>query len=124
MRPQRKYYPVDNGFRNLAHGFDGSDQGAQLEGIVYMELRRRGYSVSIGMLPDGEIDFVARRGSEKMYIQVTLNMTDENTRARELAPLQKLNDAFSRMVLTLDHFGLGVTDEGITIRNVVDWLLK
>ncbi|KFI93884.1 AAA/ superfamily protein [Bifidobacterium saguini DSM 23967] len=124
LRPQRKYYPVDNGFRNLAHGFDGSDQGAQLEGIVYMELRRRGYSVSIGTLPDGEIDFVARRGSEKIYIQVTLNMTDENTRARELAPLQKLNDAFPRMVLTLDHFGLGVTDEGITIRNVVDWLLK
>ncbi|MBT1167307.1 ATP-binding protein [Bifidobacterium simiarum] len=122
LRPQRKYYPVDNGFRNLANGFNGADRGAQLEGIVYMELRRRGWSVSIGALPGGEIDFVARNGSDRQYIQVTLNMTEEHTRERELAPLRRLDDAFPRIVLTLDRFSEGVTQEGIRIINVMDWL--
>lgn len=122
LRPQRKYYPVDNGLRNLATGFNGADRGAQLEGIVFMELKRRGYAVSIGALPAGEIDFVARRNAERLYIQVTLNMTEEQTRQRELAPLRKLNDAFPRLVLTLDWFSEGTTEEGIRIMNVIDWL--
>ena len=120
--PQRKFYPVDNGFRNLATGFNGSDRGAQLEGIVFMELQRRGYDVAIGSLPDGEIDFIAKRGNDKQYIQVTLNMTEEQTRERELAPLRRLGDAFPRTVLTLDWHSEGMTDEGIHITNVMDWL--
>lgn len=122
LRPQRKFYPVDNGFRNLATGFNGSDRGAQLEGIVFMELQRRGYDVTIGSLPDGEIDFIAKRGNDKQYIQVTLNMTEEQTRERELAPLRRLGDAFPRTVLTLDWHSEGMTDEGIHITNVMDWL--
>ncbi|MBW3081355.1 ATP-binding protein [Bifidobacterium saguinibicoloris] len=122
LHPQRKYYPVDNGFRNLTNGFNGSDRGAQLEGIVYTELRRRGYAVSIGAANDGEIDFVTKREAETHYIQVTLNMTEEHTRQRELAPLQRLTDAFPRTVLTLDRFSTGVTAEGIRIANVIDWL--
>ncbi|MCZ4448533.1 ATP-binding protein [Bifidobacterium breve] len=122
LRPQRKFYPVDNGFRNLATGFNGSDRGAQLEGIVFMELQRRGYDVAIGSLPDGEIDFIAKRGNDKQYIQVTLNMTEEQTRERELAPLRRLGDAFPRTVLTLDWHSEGMTDEGIHITNVMDWL--
>lgn len=122
LRPQRKFYPVDNGFRNLATGFNGSDRGAQLEGIVFMELQRRGYDVTIGSLPDGEIDFIAKRGNDKQCIQVTLNMTEEQTRERELAPLRRLGDAFPRTVLTLDWHSEGMTDEGIHITNVMDWL--
>ncbi len=122
LRPRRKFYPVDNGFRNLATGFNGSDRGAQLEGIVFMELQRRGYDVAIGSLPDGEIDFIAKRGNDKQYIQVTLNMTEEQTRERELAPLRRLGDAFPRTVLTLDWHSEGMTDEGIHITNVMDWL--
>lgn len=122
LRPQRKFYPVDNGFRNLATGFNSSDRGAQLEGIVFMELQRRGYDVTIGSLPDGEIDFIAKRGNDKQYIQVTLNMTEEQTRERELAPLRRLGDAFPRTVLTLDWHSEGMTDEGIHITNVMDWL--
>lgn len=122
LRPRRKFYPVDNGFRNLATGFNGSDRGAQLEGIVFMELQRRGYDVTIGSLPDGEIDFIAKRGNDKQYIQVTLNMTEEQTRERELAPLRRLGDAFPRTVLTLDWHSEGMTDEGIHITNVMDWL--
>ncbi|SDK54867.1 hypothetical protein SAMN05216468_1141, partial [Bifidobacterium breve] len=108
--------------RNLATGFNGSDRGAQLEGIVFMELQRRGYDVTIGSLPDGEIDFIAKRGNNKQYIQVTLNMTEEQTRERELAPLRRLGDAFPRTVLTLDWHSEGMTDEGIHITNVMDWL--
>lgn len=122
LRPQRKFYPVDNGFRNLATGFNGSDRGAQLEGIVFMELQRRGYDVTIGSLPDGEIDFIVKRENNKQYIQVTLNMTEEQTRERELAPLRRLGDAFPRTVLTLDWHSEGMTDEGIHITNVMDWL--
>lgn len=122
LRPQRKYYPVDNGFRNLATGFSGSDMGAQLEGIVFMELKRRGYKVTIGSAPGSEIDFIARHNASRQYIQVTLNMMDEHTRERELAPLQKLNDAFPRLVLTLDWYSEGITSEGIRILNVIDWL--
>lgn len=122
LRPQRKFYPVDNGFRNLATGFNGSDRGAQLEGIVFMELQRRGYDVTIGSLPDGEIDFIAKRGNDKQYIQVTLNMTEEQTRERELDPLRRLGDAFPRTALTLDWHSEGMTDEGIHITNVMDWL--
>ena len=87
-----------------------------------MELKRRGYEVTVGSLSSGEIDFVAQRNSERQYIQVTMNMTEEQTRLRELAPLQQLNDAFPRLVLTLDWYSDAVTKEGIRIRNVIDWL--
>lgn len=122
LRPQRKYYPVDNGLRNLATGFSGADRDAQLEGVVCVELLRRGYTVTTGTLPEGEIDFVARRNSERQYVQVTLNMTEETTRERELAPLRRLDDAFPRLVLTLDWYSAGVTAEGVRIMNVTDWL--
>jgi predicted AAA+ superfamily ATPase len=124
LRPRHKYYPVDNGFRNLANGFSGADRGAQLEGIVFMELKRRGYAVSIGQTPSGkEIDFVARKGEgRKMYVQVTASMLEEGTRVRELAPLQELDDAFPRVVLTMDWLSGGVTEEGIRISNVTQWL--
>ena len=124
LRPQRKYYPVDNGLRNLATGFSGADRGAQLEGIIFMELIRRGYQVTIGTMPQGEIDFVARRNTDKQYIQVTLNMTDDRTRQRELAPLQRLQDAFPRLVLTLDWLSEETTAEGIRIMNAIDWLCQ
>ncbi|WP_226805733.1 ATP-binding protein [Bifidobacterium eulemuris] len=124
LRPQRKFYPVDNGLRNLVNHFADSDHGAQLEGIVFMELKRRGYDVSIGKTSDGEIDFVAQRADERIYIQVTLSMLEESTRARELRPLLGLSDAYPRMVLTLDRFSAGTTEQGIRIVNAVDWLLE
>ena len=102
LRPQRKYYPVDNGFRNYALGFAGVDAGFQLEGIVYMELLRRGWTVHVGALPTGEVDFVARRGSAMRYVQVTASMADEATRERELAPLRAVGDSFPKVVVTLE----------------------
>lgn len=124
LHPQRKFYAVDNGLRNLTNNFTFSDRGAQLEGIIFMELLRRGYRVTIGRSGTGEIDFVAVSGTSREYIQVTLSMLEESTRERELRPLQGLTDAYPRTVLTLDRFSDGVTEEGIRIVNAVDWLLE
>lgn len=123
LRSQRKYYPVDNGFRNYALGFAGVDAGFQLEGIVYMELLRRGWTVQVGALPTGEVDFVARRGSAMRYVQVTASMADEATRERELAPLRAVGDSFPKVVVTLEPYGVGTTQDGITVIRAVDWLL-
>lgn len=123
LRPQRKYYPIDLGFKSLVSGFGTVDMGARLETAAYLELRRRGYEVAVGAMPGGEIDFVARRPGEQLYVQVTQSMLDEKTRERELAPLRRLTDAFPRLVLTADPLTTGVTEEGIHIRNVEEWLL-
>lgn len=124
LRPTNKYYPVDNGFRNLANGFRTSDLGAQLEGIVFLELKRRGYTINVGNNGSEEVDFVAERSPNRAYIQVTLSMLDDATRERELRPLQKLNDAFPRIVLTLDGWNTGTDEQGIQIVPVTDWLLN
>lgn len=123
LRPTNKYYPVDNGFRNLANGFRTSDLGAQLEGIVFLELKRRGYTINVGNNGSEEVDFVAERSPNRAYIQVTLSMLDDATRERELRPLQKLNDAFPRIVLTLDGWNTGTDEQGIQVAPVTDWLL-
>jgi predicted AAA+ superfamily ATPase len=97
--------------------------GARLETAAYLELRRRGYEVAVGAMPNGEVDFVARRPGEQMYVQVTQSLLDERTRERELAPLRRLTDAYPRLVLTADSLTTGVTKEGIRIRNIEEWLL-
>ncbi|WEV58777.1 ATP-binding protein [Bifidobacterium sp. ESL0728] len=128
LRPMSKFYPVDVGFRNLTTDFSKRDLGARLECVVYMELRRRGYNVSIGTGDDTEIDFIATKNdlvkSEKLYIQVTASMLEETTSQRELAPLLNLTDAFPRIIITLDSYSAGTTPEGINIINAVDWLLQ
>ena len=122
LRPTNKYYPVDNGLRNLANNFKAADLGAQLEGVIYMELRRRGFTVNVGDTGREEIDFVASRGAQKRYIQVTASMLDENTRTRELRPLRALHDSFPRTVITLDPFSTGLTEDGIRIARATEWL--
>lgn len=122
LRPTNKYYPADNGLRNLANNFKAADLGAQLEGVIYMELKRRGFTVSVGDNGHEEIDFVARQGAQKHYIQVTASMLDENTRARELRPLRALHDSFPRTVITLDPFSTGLTEDGIHIVRATEWL--
>lgn len=124
LRPQRKFYAVDNGLRNLVQNFAATDLGAQLEGIVFMELIRRGWQVRVGKLNTVEIDFVAEKGSSRQYVQVSVSMLDERVRERELKPLQVLTDAFDRLVITLDSYSTGTTQEGIRIVNALDWLLE
>ena len=125
LRPQRKYYPVDTGLRNLMTGFSPRDLGAQLECAVYNELLRRGYTVTVGSLPgEGEVDFVARRDSDRIYIQVTSSLEDEKTFERELKPYMSIADSFPKLVLTLGAYRTGTTETGIRIVNVIDWLMR
>lgn len=124
LRPVSKYYPVDNGFRNLANGFSNKDLGLQLEGVVYMELRRRGYEVTVGTGERSEVDFIARKGNDQQYIQVTLSMLEESVRERELGSLKTLRTAFPRLVITMDPLSDGVTEDGIRIVHAPQWLAE
>lgn len=124
LKTQGKYYIVDTGLRNQRLGYRNSDRGYVLENIVFFELLRRGYKVSIGKVGEKEIDFIATKSDNKKYIQVTESLKDEKTRERELAPLQATKDHFEKIVLTTDVLFTGTTEDGIKITNLVDWLLK
>lgn len=123
LRPLRKIYAPDTGLRNLEIEFRLQDLGFQLESVVRMELARRGYTVSIGTLKKGEVDFVARREDRLIYIQVTQSMIEPSVLERELMPLKTIADAHPKMILTLDRIGLGTTPDGIRVVNLIDWLL-
>ena len=117
-----KYYIVDLGFRNLLLGYRNRDTGHVLENIVYLELLRRGYDVSIGKIDNLEIDFIAQKSDEKLYIQVTDDMSISSVTQRELAPLKKVKDNYPKFVLAL-NLGLENNYDGIKILNVIDWLV-
>lgn len=124
LRPLRKFYPVDTGLRNLATGFAPKDFGAQLECVVYNELIRRGFAVTVGALLKGEIDFVAEKNGEKTYIQVTESLVSPETYERELKPFDLIADSFPKIILTADPFRQGTTEKGIRIINIIDWLSR
>lgn len=125
LRPLRKFYPVDTGLRNLLWGLGNShDVGFELENAVYNELVRREYDVRVGALTSAEIDFVAQRGANRLYVQVAQTLLDERVYKREIAPLEGLRDSFPKLVLTLDRYRSGVTNTGVRICNVVDWMLE
>lgn len=123
LNPLRKFYPADPGLKNLATNFAVRDTGFLLENVVYVELARRGYSVSVGALRAGEVDFVTQRGDERRYIQVSESLLGEQVRQREIEPLEAIGDSFPKVILTLDRIGLGTTESGIRIVNIIDWLL-
>ncbi|MDR2832801.1 MAG: ATP-binding protein [Streptococcaceae bacterium] len=117
-----KFYVSDLAFKNVYLGKRRVNLGHDLENIVYLELLRRGYDVFIGNLHAQEIDFVAQKGDEKLYIQVAATVLDPATFEREIRPLKKLTmDNFPKLLLTLDDYSLG--EDGINQVNVIDWLL-
>ena len=117
-----KYYVVDHGFRNLIGGRrDGS--GRIIENIVYLELVRRGYEVSIGKVGAYEVDFIADRHGDRMYVQVAKTISDEGVAERELRPLAAIEDNFPKMIITMDPEMPG-GHSGIKNRNVIRWLLE
>ena len=122
LRTLGKYYIVDIGLRNYLLGFRNRDSGHAIENVVYFELIRRGYDVSIGKVDKSEVDFIATKADDKIYVQVTESMTSEDVRKRELSPLQKINDNYEKIVLTGDRLTIGNYD-GIQVRNLPDWLL-
>lgn len=122
LKTLEKYYIVDTGFRNMLLGYRDVDRGHVLENIVFFELLRRGYRVSIGKLYNKEVDFIAEKAREKIYIQVTETLFGETTRERELAPLRAIKDAHPKLVLSMDHEFMD-SEDGIKIRNVIEFLL-
>ena len=114
---------MDTGLRNLASGFVSGDIGFQIENVVCNELLRRGWSVSVGSLRVGEVDFVAERAQKRIYIQVTESLVDQGVYEREISPLRLIDDSWPKFILTADRLRCGVTEEGIAIINVIDWLL-
>lgn len=119
-----KYYIVDMGLRNHLLSNRESDIGHQIENIVYLELRRRGYKVSIGKLADKEVDFVAQNAEGITYLQVSASVLDQTTLKRELAPLQAIGDNYPKILLSLDEIGAGSNHEGIQQKNLLDWLVQ
>lgn len=123
LRTLGKYYIADIGLRNFLLGFRGQDRGHILENIVYFELLRRGFDVAIGKVDNYEIDFIAKKANEKLYVQVTETMLGEETRARELRSLSNMKDNYKKMILTLDDtFDTDV--EGVEIVNAINWLVN
>ena len=118
-----KNYVIDMGLRNVLLGYRDADRGHMLENIVFLELLRRDYRVYIGKVGETEVDFVAERPDDKLYIQVTESMQLPETRERELRPLRMIPDHYEKIVLSMDRDYIR-SYEGIRSLNVIDWLLE
>ena len=123
LKTLEKNYIIDMGFRNMLLGYRDVDRGHIIENIVFLELIRRDYRVYIGKVGETEVDFVAEKPNEKLYIQVTESMQSPETRARELRPLQTINDNYEKIVLSMDRNYIN-SYEGIKSLNLIDWLLQ
>ena len=124
LKTLEKYYIVDTGIRNIMLGFRNADFGHIIENIVYFELIRRGYNITIGKNDALEIDFIATNANEKKYYQVTYTMLDDNVKEREMRVLKNINDNYEKTVLTMDKLYSNTTDEGIKIKYIIDFLLE
>lgn len=115
-----KYYLVDSGFYFIFNGSTQRNWGQLLENIVFLELIRQGYSITIGKIQDLEVDFVCRKANQIKYIQVSQSILDENTRKREFKALEKISDSYPKYVISMDSFDFSAN--GIIHLNIIDFL--
>ena len=123
LKTQEKFYLADVSLRYSVLGYNADSVASSLENIVYLELCRRGYTVNVGKTSDGEIDFVAVRQNEKIYVQVTQEIHFEKTEKREYDRLLEIHDNYPKYVLTTDEFA-GGNYEGIKTMHIADFLLS
>lgn len=122
LKTNMKLYIADLGIRRYLLARKKYDLGFSLENIIYLELIRRGYSVSVGKVGEAEVDFVAVKSDTVHYYQVTASMLEESTFEREMSSLRSISDNYPKTVITLDRFTLG-NYNGINVVNAIDWLL-
>lgn len=122
LKTLEKNYIIDTGFHTLLLGYGAADRGHILENIVFLELLRRDYRIYIGKAGNTEIDFVAEKPDQKLYIQVTESLQTPETRERELRPLQLIQDNYEKIILSMDH-DFNTSYNGIETQNIIDWLL-
>ena len=122
LRTLGKYYIADIGLRNYLLGFRDRDRGHALENVVYFELLRRGYDVAIGKVGTAEVDFIAAKADDKLYVQVTESMVSEEVRRRELEPLQRIGDNYEKIILSMEP-GLDASYDGIKSVSLMEWLV-
>lgn len=123
LKTQEKFYLADVALRYSVLGYNEDSVAASLENVVYLELLRRGYEVYIGKTLDGEVDFVATRQGEKLYVQATQEITSEKTEKREYERLLEIHDNYPKYVLLTNDFA-GGNHEGIQTMHVADFLLS
>lgn len=123
LKANKKYYIVDMGIRNHILPRCNYDIGFSLENIVYLELLRRGYRVTVGKAGNTEVDFVAEKQGTYTYFQVTADMTAKETFDREMKPFETIRDNYEKIILTADRLSIG-NYNGIKVENLMDWLLE
>ena len=123
LKTHEQFYLAVSSFKYSVLGYNDQSVAAMLENVVYLELLRRGYEVCIGKTPNGEIDFIATRQNDKLYIQITKEIKSEKTEKREYDRLLEINDNYPKYLLTTDDFA-GGNYQGIKTMHIADFLLS
>ena len=121
MSSNEKYYMADHGLREAVFGGNMRDINLVLENLVYMELLRRGYAITVGKIGAKEIDFICQKQEQKIYVQVTYLLASEETIQREFGIYESVRDNFPKYVVSMDEFDF--SRNGIKHKNIREFLL-
>ncbi len=123
LKTLRKYYVVDTGIRNAILGYRNVDIGHILENIVFLELKRKGYTINIGKIDKYEVDFIVSNQNTKKYYQVTESLKDSKVLERECKPLENIKDNYEKIILSMDKSFIK-DKNGIKFQNIIEFLLE